>query len=538
MHSDRVNLIAAATQLMADTGEQAVQQVLELGGAAPAAMALLHARPGLSLDELRRPLALSQPGGVRLVDRLEARAWVERRQGDGRRLALYLTPAGRQLVQQTLTQRGNALDALVRPLSEAEQTELVRLLEKILVAHVVEAGDRERVCRLCSRNQCVSCPLAAAAGTALERDRRLSELDLELRLDEGDASQQELTRLLADAERASDQPAAAKAQARLGAVAMARGDYDEVINRLEEARPYLSPISDALAVATLARAYTVSGKADEAVGLLQDALIEIDERAPANAIVWVRFAVYLSYALTDGGRYAEARNILRQAVWRSKGVQDFYTRARVHWAAGRLAMFERELRSAGHHFGRVIRLLEQSEDDRLLGRAYLSQAAVSTMAGRPDEARPDLRRAETLLGSHPDKNDLCWLRIEQARQAIASGAADPAIAFARKAVDLLGDSDAAARGAAHDTLGRALAAQGDLDGADAAFAEAVAVLRAQREWYDAAEAAQAWSEALAGGGRTAEAERAREIAGQLTAEAEAASQRTPQPSVARHGAGI
>src|SRR6266508_67162 len=347
MHSDRVNLIAAATQLMADTGEQAVQQVLELGGAAPAAMALLHARPGLSLDELRRPLALSQPGGVRLVDRLEARAWVERRQGDGRRLALYLTPAGRQLVQQTLTQRGNALDALVRPLSEAEQTELVRLLEKILVAHVVEAGDRERVCRLCSRNQCVSCPLAAAAGTALERDRRLSELDLELRLDEGDASQQELTRLLADAERASDQPAAAKAQARLGAVAMARGDYDEVINRLEEARPYLSPISDALAVATLARAYTVSGKADEAVGLLQDALIEIDERAPANAIVWVRFAVYLSYALTDGGRYAEARNILRQAVWRSKGVQDFYTRARVHWAAGRLAMFERELRSAG-----------------------------------------------------------------------------------------------------------------------------------------------------------------------------------------------
>src|SRR6266508_1035050 len=383
MHSDRVNLIAAATQLMADTGEQAVQQVLELGGAAPAAMALLHARPGLSLDELRRPLALSQPGGVRLVDRLEARAWVERRQGDGRRLALYLTPAGRQLVQQTLTQRGNALDALVRPLSEAEQTELVRLLEKILVAHVVEAGDRERVCRLCSRNQCVSCPLAAAAGTALERDRRLSELDLELRLDEGDASQQELTRLLADAERAGDQPAAAKAQARLGAVAMARGDYDEVINRLEEARPYLSPISDALA---------------------------------------------------DGGRYAEARNILRQAVWRSKGVQDFYTRARVHWAAGRLAMFERELRSAGHHFGRVIRLLEQSEDDRLLGRAYLSQAAVSTMAGRPDEARPDLRRAETLLGSHPDKNDLCWLRIEQARQAIASGAADPAIAFARKAV--------------------------------------------------------------------------------------------------------
>jgi tetratricopeptide (TPR) repeat protein len=213
-------------------------------------------------------------------------------------------------------------------------------------------------------------------------------------------------------------------------------------------------------------------------------------------------------------------------------VQDFYTRARVHWAAGRLAMFERELRSAGHHFGRVIRLLEQSEDDRLLGRAYLEQATVRTMAGRPDQAGADLRRAEGLLGSHPDKEDLYWLRIEQARQAIASGAAESAIAFVREALDLLGETDPAARGVAHDTLGRALAAQGDIDGADAAFTEAVAMLRAQREWYHAAEAAQAWSEALDAGRRPAEAERAREIAGQLTAEAEAASQRT-QLSVAR-----
>src|SRR6266508_67164 len=172
-----------------------------------------------------------------------------------------------------------------------------------------------------------------------------------------------------------------------------------------------------------------------------------------------------------------------------------------------------------------------------------SPTAAATPRRGTFSARPSGARKESRISIHAPASTgrpVAWRcsSASCARPAIASGAADPAIAFARKAVDLLGDSDAAARGAAHDTLGRALAAQGDLDGADAAFAEAVAVLRAQREWYDAAEAAQAWSEALAGGGRTAEAERAREIAGQLTAEAEAASQRTPQPSVARHGAGI
>jgi MarR family transcriptional regulator, negative regulator of the multidrug operon emrRAB len=526
MHSPVANVIAAGGRLIADSVDLAAREVLFLGGAAPAALVLVGARPGLSLEELRRPLALSQPGAVRLVDRLEARRWVERRRGDGRRLALHLTPGGRRLTQQLLAEQAKALAALVASLSDVEQAELVRLLEKMLVARVVEHGDRERLCRLCSRAECADCGVAAAADATEERARRLSELDLQLRL-ETTASEEELARLLADADRAGDEAAAASARARLGLAAMARAEYDEVIAHLERARDYLSPLDDPLAIAALARAYSLSGRSDDAVALLEDALADVDARAPDNAVAWVRFDGYLSYALTDDGRYAEARPVVREAFRRSKGVRDFYTWARVHWSAARLAMFERDLPAAERHFTRAIRLLERSEDDRLLGRAHISRAMIRTLAGRLGQARGDLRRAEALLGSHPDSEDLYWMRIERARHAVASGEVQAAVALAREALELVG-TDAAARGAAHAVLGRALAARGDVEGADAALSEAVAALRARREWYAAAEAAHAWTEALDAGGRASDAERARQVAAQLAADAAAASRGAPR----------
>lgn len=530
MHSSAANIIAAGGRLIADAVDVAAREALSLGGAAPAALLLVAARPGLSLEELRHPLALSQPGAVRLVDRLEAQRWVERRRRDGRRLALHLTPAGRQLTQQLLAGKAKTLDALVAPLSDGERAELVRLLEKMLVARAVADGDRERVCRLCSRAECVDCAVAAAADAAQERARRLSELDLQLRL-ASMASEEELAQLLADAERAGDEAAAPKARAQLGLAAMARAQYDEVIAHLEQARESLSPLADPLAIAALARAYSLSGRSDDAVDLLEDALADIDARAPDNDVAWVRFAGYLSYALTDDGRYAEARSVVRETFRRSKRVPDVYTRARVHWSAARLAMFERDLMTAERHFTRAIQLLGQTEDDRLFGRAHISRAMIRTLAGRLGQARTDLGRAEARLGSAPDREDLYWLRIEQGRHAIASGEIEAAVARAHEALELVGTTDVAARAGAQAVLGRALAARGDVDGADAAFSAAVRSLRARREWYAAAEAAQAWSDALDAGGRTSDAVRAKQLARQLRADAAAASRHAPRRAV-------
>ena len=68
------------------------------GSDAAALVTLRNYAEGEPLELLRRALALSQPGVVRLADRLQARGLVERHRSerDGRAVGLRLTPAGRQ----------------------------------------------------------------------------------------------------------------------------------------------------------------------------------------------------------------------------------------------------------------------------------------------------------------------------------------------------------------------------------------------------------------------------------------------------------
>src|ERR687896_86048 len=76
------------------------------GSAAEALVTLYDRGAGSPIDELARGCALSHPGALRLADRLEARALLERRRGaDQRSAALYLTPAGRRAARRILAGR-------------------------------------------------------------------------------------------------------------------------------------------------------------------------------------------------------------------------------------------------------------------------------------------------------------------------------------------------------------------------------------------------------------------------------------------------
>ena len=65
-------------------------------------LAVIHANEGLSQAELGNTLAIERARLVRLLNRLERRDLLERRQanGDGRRHALRLTPAGQTTFRQ------------------------------------------------------------------------------------------------------------------------------------------------------------------------------------------------------------------------------------------------------------------------------------------------------------------------------------------------------------------------------------------------------------------------------------------------------
>src|SRR5687768_13041059 len=59
----------------------------------------LHRRPGASLSELAEMMEVEKPSAGRMIDRLEAKGWIERRaqQGDRRVSRIYLTHDAEQV---------------------------------------------------------------------------------------------------------------------------------------------------------------------------------------------------------------------------------------------------------------------------------------------------------------------------------------------------------------------------------------------------------------------------------------------------------
>jgi DNA-binding MarR family transcriptional regulator len=132
-------------------------------GAAASALVTIGAYPGRTIEGLRRPLGLSQPGAARLVERLVRAGWVERAGSRGRHgFELSLTPAGQAVRDELLACRRAALVDLLAPLSADERVLLEALLEKLLAGQTPERLDLERLCRLCERRVCERCPVAAA----------------------------------------------------------------------------------------------------------------------------------------------------------------------------------------------------------------------------------------------------------------------------------------------------------------------------------------------------------------------------------------
>jgi MarR family transcriptional regulator, negative regulator of the multidrug operon emrRAB len=157
------NLLGALALEAVGAQEAATQGVVGQAGAAAAALVTIAARPGRSIEQLRAPLGLSQPGTVRLVERLVGAGWVERAGGGGRRgLELRLSARGEGVLDDLLASRRAALTELLDPLSERERTQLARLLEKLLGARSGDRADLERLCRLCEWRVCRRCPVAGA----------------------------------------------------------------------------------------------------------------------------------------------------------------------------------------------------------------------------------------------------------------------------------------------------------------------------------------------------------------------------------------
>lgn len=99
-----------------------------------AALQVVCNQPGIDQRTLARAIALdaSTTGGV--VDRLEARGWMERRQSpeDRRARQLFLTPAGLQGLTETVPPMLRAQEQILAPLTPRQRTEFMRLLQVLV----------------------------------------------------------------------------------------------------------------------------------------------------------------------------------------------------------------------------------------------------------------------------------------------------------------------------------------------------------------------------------------------------------------------
>lgn len=99
-----------------------------------AALQVVGNQPGIDQRTLARSIALdtSTTGGV--IDRLEARGWLERRLSpqDRRARLLYLTPAGGQGLADTLPAMLRAQEQILSPLTPRQRTEFMRLLQVLV----------------------------------------------------------------------------------------------------------------------------------------------------------------------------------------------------------------------------------------------------------------------------------------------------------------------------------------------------------------------------------------------------------------------
>lgn len=107
------------------------------GGVTPvqyAALQVVSNLPGIDQRTLARNIALdtSTTGGV--VDRLEARGWLERRTSpqDRRARQLFLTRAGDQTLAETIPAMLRAQEQILAPLTESQRKVFMRMLQVLV----------------------------------------------------------------------------------------------------------------------------------------------------------------------------------------------------------------------------------------------------------------------------------------------------------------------------------------------------------------------------------------------------------------------
>jgi transcriptional regulator with XRE-family HTH domain len=351
-----------------------------------------------------------------------------------------------------------------------------------------------------------------------DRELRLGDAELRLRLERGGDAEAAVRKILTDAEADCDADVAARARVALAAAADRDGRHKEVVSLLEElvesGRPGVGEQPEAYAL--LGRAHAALGEMPSAIALLTRCLTELRAAEPSDPISFIRFATQLAAALVDAGDAAGARRVLAEALPRADRVGDRRTLVRLYWSLGQAHAVAGPPARALDYVRRAIALLEATEDTLHLARAHQLAASILLDQESAIPARRHLERAEGLLGSDAEREDVGALKTEQARLELQLGDREAACALAVASLELLEEGTSVSGGHAARTLAEVFEALGDAEFAERAYRAALEPLAGHAAGRQVAETRRAFGKFLRANGRESEAldefERAADLA--------------------------
>lgn len=294
--------------------------------------------------------------------------------------------------------------------------------------------------------------------STLTYSRELLEAEVALRLDETDTAV-ELYR--AALERAVDDRERARALAGLGQAAFRRGDPPTAIEHLEDAVERFSAVreEDPAVADTLGRAYALTGDLDGAIGVFERALASAEERG--DEIEMMRFAVLLSNAMIDTGRFTRARELLERIQRVVEHSRDPILRARLYWSTSRL-YGEQGNPHLGARFARqALEILQQTEHEYYTARAYQLLAYTENDRGRPEVALELLHEGWPLIAESGNPLEKAQFRLEEARALAALGRHEEAAELAMGVSGEIGEASPEDAGRGYAVLAKVFATIGD-----------------------------------------------------------------------------
>jgi tetratricopeptide (TPR) repeat protein len=376
----------------------------------------------------------------------------------------------------------------------------------LTTAHIsrIEAGLRRpsvRAIRALAKKLEVT-PEYLETGTQLgprgDLELRIADAELELRIGtRPEANAEDLQRLISEARALGDPLITARAVAALGVAFSATSSYAEAIPLLEEAiaSATITPALRPDVYLALARAQSAAGNVTESIRVLETSLDFVRKHASDYIGAYMRFAVHLSYALTDAGHFEEARDVLEKAM--KEHGDDCDRRAQVsnYWTLARIAAMSGETPAALDHMRRAIALLEADEDSLALAKAEGAYGQILVLDGRFKDAQEPLNDCVSALERAGRSDDLGLFVTDQAKCAAELGDVDEAERLANKALGLLEQSPRE-QGGAVGALAVARAVKKDAAGAEPLFARAVDLLEKDSQFAEAGRFCRAWASLL------------------------------------------